>query len=155
MKQHLSTRVELSSRLEYALLALLELARAEREAGGKPLKINEIAACQSLPERYLDQIFTLLKRQGIVSSQRGMKGGYFLARELGQISLLDVVLAIEGSGDRQKAESDSEITVSRVVVTETFQTIKESYHRILSDYTLEDLALSVEQNRLPSSMYYI
>ncbi len=65
-------------------------------AEGKPLKVNEIAASQSLPERYLDQIFTSLKRQGIISSQRGMKGGYLLAKELWQITLLDVVMAIEG-----------------------------------------------------------
>jgi Rrf2 family protein len=90
--------VELSSRLEYALVALLEIAKYQ--AQGKPLKVNEIAASQSLPERYLDQIFTLLKRQGIISSQRGMKGGYLLARELWQITLLDVVLAIAGSDDR-------------------------------------------------------
>jgi Rrf2 family protein len=91
--------VELSSRLEYALVALLEIAA--RQAQGKPLKVNEIAASQSLPERYLDQIFTLLKRQGILSSQRGMKGGYLLAKEMWQITLLDVVVAIEGNGDRK------------------------------------------------------
>jgi Rrf2 family protein len=145
--------VELSSRLEYALLALLEIA--DRQAEGKPLKVNEIAASQSLPERYLDQIFTLLKRQGIISSQRGMKGGYFLARELWQITLLDVVLAIEGSGDRKKNDDTIPCTIGRTIVIETFQEIKSSFNATLANYTLQDLAKSVEHRRQSSPMYYI
>lgn len=73
-----SDRVELSSRIEYALLALLALFDWRLE--GKPLKVSEIAAMQSIPERYLDQILILLRRCGVVRSQRGIKGGYLLAK---------------------------------------------------------------------------
>jgi Rrf2 family protein len=145
--------VELSSRLEYALVALLEIA--ERQAQGKPLKVNEIAASQSLPERYLDQIFTLLKRQGILSSQRGMKGGYLLAKELWQISLLDIVMAIEGGSNQKKVDPSISSTIGKVVVVETFEEIKGSCDEILASYTLQDLAKSVESRRQSSPMYYI
>jgi Rrf2 family protein len=145
--------VELSSRLEYALVALLEIA--DRQAQGKPLKVNEIAASQSLPERYLDQIFTSLKRQGILSSQRGMKGGYSLARELWQISLLDVVIAIEGSGDRKKVDPTIPNTLEKIVIVQTFEGIKESVNEILKSYTLQDLAKTLETQRQSSPMYYI
>jgi Rrf2 family protein len=145
--------VELSSRLEYALVALLEIA--ERQAQGKPLKVNEIAASQSLPERYLDQIFTLLKRQGILSSQRGMKGGYLLAKELWQISLLDIVMAIEGGSNQKKVDPSISSTIGKVVVVETFEEIKGSFDEILASYTLQDLAKSVESRRQSSPMYYI
>jgi Rrf2 family protein len=152
-KDLIKIAVELSSRLEYALVALLEIA--ERQAQGKPLKVNEIAASQSLPERYLDQIFTLLKRQGILSSQRGMKGGYLLAKELWQISLLDIVQAIEGGGNQKKIDPSIPSTVSKVVVVETFGEIKISVDEILANYTLQDLAKSVESRRQSSPMYYI
>jgi Rrf2 family protein len=145
--------VELSSRLEYALVALLEIAK--HQAQGKPLKVNEIAASQSLPERYLDQIFTSLKRQGILSSQRGMKGGYLLARELWQITLLDVVIAIEGSGDRQKIDPTSSNTLEKTVVVQTFEGIQDSVHDLLKSYTLQDLAKTLETQRQSSPMYYI
>ncbi len=145
--------MELSSRLEYALVALLEIAKYQ--AQGKPLKVNEIAASQSLPERYLDQIFTLLKRQGIISSQRGMKGGYLLARELWQITLLDVVCAIEGGGNQSKTDRTTAITLEKKVIVQTFEGIKGSVDRMLQGYTLQDLVKTVESQRQSSPMYYI
>ncbi len=145
--------MELSSRLEYALVALLEIAKYQ--AQGKPLKVNEIAASQSLPERYLDQIFTSLKRQGIVSSQRGMKGGYLLAKELWQITLLDVVIAIEGGGNQKKVDSTTSNTVEKTVIFQTFDEIKGSVDGILKTYTLQDLVKILETRRQSSPMYYI
>ena len=145
--------MELSSRLEYALVALLEIA--DRQAQGKPLKVNEIAASQALPERYLDQIFTLLKRQGIISSQRGMKGGYLLAKELWQITLLDVVVALEGSGNRKKVDPATPSTLEKTVIVQTFAEIKDSVNDILVNYTLQDLAKTLETQRQSSPMYYI
>lgn len=145
--------MELSSRLEYALVALLEIAN--HQAQGKPLKVNEIAASQSLPERYLDQIFTLLKRHGIISSQRGMKGGYLLAKELWQITLLDVVIAIEGGGNQKKVDPTTSLTLEKTVVVQTFEGIKDSVNNILINYTLQDLAKILETQRQNSPMYYI
>jgi Rrf2 family protein len=145
--------VELSSRLEYALVALLEIAK-DRDRG-KPLKVNEIAASQSLPERYLDQIFTALKRQGIISSQRGMKGGYLLAKELWQISLLDVVIAIEGGGNQKKVDPTTANTIEKAVIIQTFDGIKNSVNDILQSYTLQDLAKTLEDQRANGPMYYI
>jgi Rrf2 family protein len=145
--------VELSSRLEYALVALLEIAKYQDQ--GKPLKVNEIAASQSLPERYLDQIFTALKRQGIISSQRGMKGGYLLAKELWQITLLDVVLAIEGGGNQKKVDPTTSNTLEKTVILQTFDGIKDSVNEILQGYTLQDLAKTLEAQRQSSPMYYI
>jgi Rrf2 family protein len=117
--------------------------------------VNEIAASQSLPERYLDQIFTLLKRQGIISSQRGMKGGYLLARELWQITLLDVVLAIEGGGNLKKVDPATSNTLEKTIIVQTFDGIKDSVHDILKGYTLQDLAKTLETQRQSSPMYYI
>jgi Rrf2 family protein len=145
--------MELSSRLEYALVALLEIAN--HQALGKPLKVNEIAASQSLPERYLDQIFTLLKRHGIISSQRGVKGGYLLAKELWQITLLDVVIAIEGGGNQKKVDPTTPLTLEKTVIVQTFEGIKDSVNNILINYTLQDLAKILETQRQNSPMYYI
>lgn len=145
--------MELSSRLEYALVALLEISKNRDR--GTPLKVNEIAASQSLPERYLDQIFTALKRQGIISSQRGMKGGYLLAKELWEISLLDVVLAIEGGGNQKKVAPTNSDTLEKIVIIQTFDGIKDSVNEILQAYTLQDLVKTLESQAQNSPMYYI
>jgi Rrf2 family protein len=97
----------------------------------------------------------LLKRQGILSSQRGMKGGYLLARELWQITLLDVVIAIEGGGDRKKVDPTTPNTLEKTTIVQTFAGIKDSVNEILQSYTLQDLANTLESQRQNSPMYYI
>jgi Rrf2 family protein len=139
--------------LEYALVALLEISKHRDR--GTPLKVHEIAASQSLPERYLDQIFTALKRQGIISSQRGMKGGYLLAKELWEISLLDVVVAIEGGGERKKFVPATSDTAEKIVIVQTFDGIKDSLNELLQGYTLQDLVKTLEFQKHTSPMYYI
>ncbi len=63
--------------------------------------MNEITAKQPIPERYLEQILTNLRRAGVVQSQRGSKGGFLLVREPWQITLLEIVTMVEGGGKRK------------------------------------------------------
>lgn len=80
----------------YGVSAVLELAL--RHDGG-PMQIKDIAAAQSIPQHYLEQILVVLKRGGIVRSFRGAQGGYALASEPEEIRLLDVVVLLEGPLD--------------------------------------------------------
>ncbi|MFN9860399.1 MAG: Rrf2 family transcriptional regulator, partial [Pseudanabaena sp.] len=73
---------------------MLELAN--HFAIDQPLQIRQIANLQNIPDRYLEQLLATLKRQGLVKSQRGSKGGYILAREPWEISLLQIIQGIEG-----------------------------------------------------------
>ena len=86
--------MKLSAKAEYACLAMLELAR--RAPDDPPARIREIACPSQIPERYLVQILLRLKGAGLVQSVRGASGGYRLARTADQISLMDVLNAIEG-----------------------------------------------------------
>jgi len=103
--------VELSSRVEYALLALLELA--SHHPKDSPLTVNEITAFQEIPERYLDQILAVLRRAGIVQSLRGAKGGYLLAKEPWQITLLEVFSTLEGDGSGQAKKVSESATIEK------------------------------------------
>ena len=145
--------MELSSRVEYALLALLELAsRQKREL---PLTVNEIAASQAIPERYLDQILTHLRRSGILASQRGAKGGYLLAKEPWQITLLEVVSSVEGSNSAREGEFVDSQTLEKTVVLEIWQKTKKASQSILASYTLQDLCQQRDTYRQQNPMYYI
>jgi Rrf2 family transcriptional regulator, cysteine metabolism repressor len=80
--------------VDYSLKALLMLA--ERFPGAQPLRVEEIAAVQGVPENYLRRLLIELKRGGLVLSQKGPSGGYMLARSPARITMADVVEIIEG-----------------------------------------------------------
>ena len=86
--------MNVSSRCVYAYLAVLELAT--HNTPKTPLQAEAIAERRGIPEKFLGQILTQLKHAGIVSSMRGAKGGYRLAKLPHHISLLDIITAVEG-----------------------------------------------------------
>ena len=88
------TLLDLSAKVEYALIALLELANHSTDK--TPITMSDISGKHPIPERYLEQILTSLRRAGVVQSQRGSKGGFLLVREPWQLTLLEVVVMLEG-----------------------------------------------------------
>ncbi|MBX6384100.1 MAG: Rrf2 family transcriptional regulator [Microbispora sp.] len=86
--------MRLSVRTQYALRAAAELAAA---APGLPVPAERIATAQRIPRRFLDNILLQLRRAGLIHSQRGPDGGYWLARPAEEITLADVVSIMEGA----------------------------------------------------------
>ena len=86
--------MKLSTKGRYGLRAMIDLARYSEE---EPVSISSIAARQDISERYLEQLVGLLKKAGLVRSIRGATGGYVLAKSTGEISVGDVLRALEGS----------------------------------------------------------
>lgn len=94
--------MRLSTRGRYAVMAMVELAareeRAEAPTAGKravPVSLAEIAACQMLSLAYLEQLFGPMRRAGLVASARGPGGGYRLTRPAAEITIAEVVEAVE------------------------------------------------------------
>jgi Rrf2 family cysteine metabolism transcriptional repressor len=85
--------VRISAKGEYAILAVLDLALAPAH---ELVPIQDIAARQGIPQRYLEQVLLSLKRAGILGSKRGSAGGYQLTRPPEQVSVGDVLRAVEG-----------------------------------------------------------
>src|SRR5262245_14429374 len=79
---------------EYSLIISIHLAKRGRR-GASPVAARELAEHERLPADYVEQILLRLRRAGIVESVRGAKGGYFLARDPGQITVRDVMKASE------------------------------------------------------------
>jgi Rrf2 family cysteine metabolism transcriptional repressor len=84
----------ITSKSPYAVRALAELARSGR-AG--PVPIGEIARRRDIPVQFLEGLFATLRRAGILQSQRGVKGGYSFARPPEELTVLEVVEALEGT----------------------------------------------------------
>jgi Rrf2 family cysteine metabolism transcriptional repressor len=83
----------ITSKSPYAVRALAELART---GAAGPVPIGEIARRRDIPVQFLEGLFATLRRAGILQSQRGVKGGYSFARPPEELTVLDVVEALEG-----------------------------------------------------------
>ena len=93
----------ITSKSPYAVRALTELARV---GASRPVPIGEIARRRDIPVQFLEGMFATLRRAGILQSQRGVKGGYSFTREPGQVTVLEVVEALEGSLDAETIGAD-------------------------------------------------
>jgi len=83
--------VRVSAKVDYALRAMLELA-----AAGTLVKGEQLSTAQAIPRKFLESILVQLRNEELVASQRGVDGGYALARPAAEISVADVIRAVEG-----------------------------------------------------------
>ncbi len=90
--------MRITAKVDYAVRAAVELAAAQLAASGAraPVKGDAIATAQGVPLRFLESILADLRRAGIVASQRGAEGGYWLAAPADRVSVADVIRAVEG-----------------------------------------------------------
>ena len=148
--------MRVSAKGEYAITALLDLALHDKE-GLQP--IQEIAARQGIPQRYLEQVLLQCKRAGLLESRRGSSGGYRLSSPTDQVTVGAVLRAVEGSlvgaeparrgarhahGDRPGDLSD------------LWREISDAVSAVVDHVTLEDLRRRAEERRSSASpMYHI
>jgi len=95
--------MRLTAKSEYGLLAVIDLAVSH---GSGPISAREIAQRREIPPRFLEQLFVALRRGGIVSAVRGARGGFVLTRDPSQISVLEVVEALEGGLETSVCDSE-------------------------------------------------
>jgi Rrf2 family protein len=96
----------ITSKSPYAVRALAELARS---GGAGPVPIGEIARRRDIPVQFLEGLFATLRRAGILASQRGVKGGYSFARPPEELTVLEVVEALEGRLGADAARQGGEV----------------------------------------------
>jgi Rrf2 family iron-sulfur cluster assembly transcriptional regulator len=150
--------VRLALQVRYAICGVFDLAY---NGQGEPVRIRQIAERQAIPARYLEQIFQRLRRAGLVTSKRGPGGGYLLARAPGEISLREVVEAVEGSLARGLAAGPAR-GPARTPYRPDFlwPALAEGLAGLLGRITLESLCrdaarASVERAAPPAPMYFI
>ena len=86
--------LSITSQSPYAVRALAELARSGTDG---PVPIGELARRRDIPVQFLEQLFAVLRRAGILRSQRGVKGGYAFARDPSEVTVLEVVELLDGA----------------------------------------------------------
>lgn len=151
LKQDNYCLLEMPSKVEYAILSLLEMARQPNAK--TPLTVSEITTKHPIPDRYLEQILGTLRRGGLLKSQRGARGGYTLARHPKDITLLEIVALIEG--DQQAVNQAEPLTIEMKLIRESWQQANLAAQSILGRATLLELCQKADSYQQASLMYYI
>ena len=140
-------------RSDYGARAVIELAR---RYGQGPVQSGEIAARESIPEAYLEQLLTSLRKAGLVRSSRGPRGGHELARSPSTVTLGEVIGALEGAflSLDTLASADGGPASTASLTREIWQEVAESANRILDATTIEAL-VERQRSRAQRVMYHI
>ena len=130
--------VRVSAKADYALRAAIELAAA----GDGPVKGERIAQAQEIPLKFLENILVELRHAGIVRSQRGVEGGYWLARPAEEVSLAEVIRAVEGPIANVRGLGPQEVEYAGPAgrLREVWIAVRASLRSVLEETTLADLA---------------
>ena len=128
-----------TAKADYAVRAAVELAAV---GTGEPVKADQIAEAQSIPLNFLENILAELRRAGIVESRRGAAGGYLLARAPEEISLADVIRAVEGPLANVRGMSPDllEYEGSAEKLRDVWVALRASVRGVLEQVTLADVA---------------
>ncbi len=130
--------MRVSAKADYAVRAVAELAAAE---GTGPLKGERIAEAQHIPLKFLENILSELKHGGIVRSQRGAEGGYWLGHPADEITVADVIRAVDGplANVRGVRPESVEYAGSAKHLLEVWVAVRASLRNVLERVTLADL----------------
>ena len=135
--------MRISAKADYAVRASIELAAADEG----PVKGDRLAAAQKIPVKFLENILGELKHAGLVQSQRGAEGGYWLSRPADDITLAEIIRAVEGplASVRGERPEDLEYLGEARPLQDVWVALRSNIREILESVTLADLV----EGRLP------
>lgn len=136
--------MRVSAKVDYALRAMLELAAADGLVKGE-----RVATAQSIPQKFLENILLDLRHAELVASQRGVEGGYALGRPAAEITLADVIRAVEGPIASVRGERPDNLTYDgpASALSGTWLELRAAMRGVLEGTTLADLVERSESNR--------
>ena len=130
--------MRVSAKADYAVRAAAELAAAGEEG---PVKGERLAEAQDIPLQFLEHILLELKHAGLVRARRGAKGGYWLARPAEEITIADLVRAVEGPIAHVQSDPPESIEYrgNAEHLREVWIAVRASLRTVLEEVTLADL----------------
>lgn len=135
--------MQFSTSIEYAIHGLVYLTRSSDKG---PVLVGDIAKATRVPESYLRKVMQLLARAGLVASHRGARGGFSLARDAAEISLRDIVEAVDGSLPSYSCVKEKRRCIEvPCPVSAAFEAARRKMGEALSKTTIGDLARSVSR----------
>ena len=149
--------MKVSQRSTYGIMAAVDLAR---QTDHVPTQAKSIAKRQGIPARFLEQVLHAMKKAGLVSSLRGAQGGYVLSKKPSELSLADILEALDGpvltAGRLNGSDGSKRTTKSELLLAAVWDRVCTAERTVLEAITVEELAWQqrqLEQQR--SLMYHI
>jgi Rrf2 family protein len=140
--------MKISTKGRYGLKAMMDLAIYSY---GEPLNLKSIAERQNVSEKYLEHIFSALKKAGLIKSIKGTQGGYILAQAPADATVGNVIRALEG--DLSVAEEGDADILEQCINQNVYEKIDNGINQLLDSITLEDL--QQEYNKMNTDMDYM
>ncbi|KMT20916.1 RrF2 family transcriptional regulator [Clostridium cylindrosporum] len=146
--------MKLSTKGRYGLRAMIDLAANSK---GDYLPLHTIADRQGISERYLEQVFSALKKAGLVKSIKGAQGGYALSKDAAEITVKDVLSTLEGDiSVIENVEYDKNNLLRHCIKINVWDKMNEAIDGVVSVMTLEDLVRRYREiHGEVDIMYYI
>jgi Rrf2 family protein len=131
--------MHVTAKADYAIRAVVELADSAQDS---PRKVDEVARAQGIPVSFLENILTQLRSSGIVRSQRGPEGGYWLAQPPDQVNLAQVIRAVEGPlvGIRGQRPEEIEYVGSAESLQQVWIALRANLRQVLERVSIADVA---------------
>jgi Rrf2 family protein len=138
--------VRVSAKVDYALRAIVELAATAAVETEGLVKSERLATAQAIPPKFLESILLELRHAGLVASQRGADGGYRLGRPATEISVADVIRAVEGPIATIRGARPEDVTYvgSAVALRDVWIDLRTAIRGVLETTTIADLVARVE-----------
>lgn len=143
--------MKLSTKGRYGLKAMFQLALYKSEG---PIPLKHIANKQNISEQYLEQIFSSLKKSGLVKSVRGAQGGYFLDKDPKEITVGDILIVLEGPVSLSDCVLDEDICENsgKCVTKVVWEKIKKGIDDVINSITLQDMIDDHNKNILENDI---
>jgi Rrf2 family protein len=132
--------VKVSAKADYAVRAAAELAAAQ--PGGPPVRAESIATAQGIPQRFLENILSDLRHAGLVASQRGAEGGHRLAKPAAEITVADIIRAVDGPLAAVRGERPESVVYEGAAapLQRVWIAVRKNLREVVEHVTLADLA---------------
>lgn len=139
--------MRISAKVDYAVRAVIELAA---NGNGRPVRAEQVATAQGIPLNFLENILGELRHAGIVRSQRGPEGGFRLAKPAEQITVADIIRAVEGplATVRGGPPEESHYGGAATELPRVWIAVRKSLREVVENVTVADLA----KGRLPRAI---
>ncbi len=139
--------MKLSTKGRYGLKAMFELSLHSDKG---PVPLNFIAKKQNISEQYLEQLFSTLRKKGLVKSVRGSQGGYLLAKEPKDISVGDILISLEGPVSLSECVIDEDVCVNsdKCVTKVVWEKVKKGIEDVINSINLQDMINDYNKNKL-------
>lgn len=143
--------MKLSTKGRYGLKAMFQLALYKSEG---PISLKTIASKQNISEQYLEQIFSSLKKSGLVKSVRGAQGGYLLGKEPKDITVGDILIVLEGPVSLSDCVLDEDVCENsgKCVTKVVWEKIKKGIDEVINSITLQDMIDDHNKNILENDI---